>query len=137
MPEPLRNYLEIILQERNWSWALLGMVYLLAAMMVRGWVMAPLVSRAKELEREHWQRIKWHYLRHAALGWFFFLVPLFLLIMLWYQKGTASLTVGDLWVILLACLSFMLSVLSHLQAFGIATLRTLRETSKKLEEKVF
>ncbi|MBI3306244.1 MAG: hypothetical protein HYZ84_00355 [Candidatus Omnitrophica bacterium] len=137
MLDMAQMYLRAILNERSWSWALIGLVYVVGAYTIRSWFMKPLVRRARELDKPLWHKIKGAYLQHSLLGWLFFLLPLFISIVLWYREAFAPITIKDIAAILGALVSFLLSIFCHLQAFGIATIEVLRQTAKTQSEKIF
>lgn len=137
MKEMLQVYFNAILSERSWSWTVIGLVYVISGYTLRSWFLKPVVRKAKELDKPLWHKIKKAYLRHSPLGWIFFLIPLVISIVLWYREVLRPLTIKDAAAILTAVVSFILSIFCHLQAFGIAALEVLRQTSKSQNEKIF
>ena len=129
--EFLNPYSTIILNERSWSWTLIGIAYLIAAFIIRGWFLKPLVARAKECDRASWQAIKRIYLKHSIWGWVFFLIPLVIFVILWY-RGLASGSIENAILLLgLAGACFFLSILIHLQVFGSAVISVLKQILAK------
>ena len=132
----LKPYWDSILAERTWSWTLIGILYLLSGLLVRSWFIRPLARHLKKLSREFQHEVKKVYLQHSFWGWLFFLVPLCLLILFW-RSDLLPFRLDDRCVLIGALASFILSILMHLQAFGKATLLTLKRSSELLEKKMF
>lgn len=137
MKEQIQFYLNAILNERSWSWALIGLVYVISAYTIRSWFLKPLVRKTKELDKSLSHKIKASYLQHSFLGWVFFLIPLFISIFLWNRQALAPITIKDVAAVLIAGACFILSIFCHLQAFGLAALETLQQTFKTQHEKIF
>lgn len=131
MNASFKAYFDVILVERSWSWTLVGILYLVVSLILRGFFMKPLVRAAKGLDRPIYQEIERAYSNHSLLGWIFFYIPLFIFIVLWYRQDIFPNTARDAFI-LLAVASFILSVLLHLKAFGLAAINILRETLDKV-----
>lgn len=131
MTTTLKSYLDIILIERDWSWTLIGILYLVIGLVVRGWFLKPLSLRAKVLDRSLYHEIKKDYLRHSLAGWIFFILPLIAFIILWSRKDLFPVTIKDAFTASAAIVSFILSVLFHLQAFGVSALSIFKKTDDR------
>ena len=132
----LKPYWDVILAERTWSWSLIGILYLLSGFLVRSWFIQPLTSCLKQITRDLQQEVKKAYLRHSFWGWFFFLIPLGLFILLW-RSDLLPFRLDDRYVVLAALLSFIFSLILHLQAFAKGALLTLKRSSELHEKKMF
>lgn len=132
----LKPYLDVILTERTWSWTLIGILYLLSGFLVRSWFISPITRHLKPLSREAQNEVKKKYLQHSFWGWVFFLIPLCFFILLW-RSDILPFHVDDRYVVLAAILSFIFSIIIHLQAFGKAGLLTLKRASELFEKKMF
>lgn len=138
MNETLKTYWDVIWIERDWSWTVIGIAYTILWLIVRGLFLGELIRKAKELEKRFYREIRGEYLKRSILGWLLFLVPLVILILFW-QQGRVFLpsTPEDTLLILIAALSFILSILLHVRAFGLAAIVAMkqvleRETSRSL-----
>ncbi len=129
--DSLKVFLEPILNERTWSWTVIGIAYLLIALIIRGWFLAPLARKTRELDRKQNHELKAAYLKRSFLGWIFFLIPFFVLIKLWNSVFTFPITVQDALTVLGGVVSFIISIILHLQAFGVAAIETLKRTTEK------
>lgn len=133
MMAPLQSYVDAILSGRDWSWTVVGILYVLAAYFVRGWFLNPLSKQAKTLSRASWHQIKSHYLGASFLGWIFFFFPLAIVVIIW-RKTALLVPVEDRYLILAGCLGFILSLLLHLQAFALAAVTALKDFEEKKDK---
>ncbi len=133
MISPLQSYVDAILSGRDWSWAIVGILYVLAAFFVRGWFMNVLSGEAKKLSRDSWHRIKKSYLGASLVGWLFFFFPLGVIVLIW-RREMFPLPFDNRYLILAGCVSFVLAVLLHLQAFGLASIEALKELENKKDK---
>lgn len=131
MKETIRNYLETILAERDWSWTLVAILFILLGLVIRGWFLKPLVRKAKELDRALYHEIKAAYLRRSLWGWISFLLSVGLTILLWNEGTAFPFSLRDLAIVIGILSSLILSVLLHLVAFGLATLSVLKEAENR------
>ena len=131
----LKPYFDAILADRVWSWSLLCILYILAGVFVRGWFMGPMTGRAKKLDGKLLRSIKSKYLKHSLLGWLFFFLPLGLFALLWKDLLPLTIHFQEKFVIAAAGAAFVLSVIFHLQAFGIASFSVLKQFSDQQKEK--
>ena len=136
MMDSLKPYVNIILTERTWSWSLIGVLYLLAGFFVRSWFIHPLTAHLKQLSHDLQREVKKVYLWRSFWGWLFFLIPLGLLVLLW-RSDLLPFRVNERYLVIAALLSFILSIILHLEALGAAALLTLKHSSELLEKKMF
>lgn len=117
----VQPYIDLILRERSWSWALVCMLYILAGLFVRGWFTGPITIQMKMIDKKHIRQMKSNYLKHAFLGWLLFFLPLILIATYW-NKDSIPVPVNDHWLIAIGFAAFILSVILHLQAFAVSAL---------------
>lgn len=133
MSEYIASYLQVIQEERFWSWTLLGIIYLLAGLTVRGWFLNSVFNEAREIRKHYYSEIKQQYLKQSVAGWFFFFIPIAFIILLWNQVKSFPLNAMQFTAILAAVISFVLSIISHLKAFTSASLSVLRVVVEEKE----
>lgn len=121
MMTAIQPYIDLILRERSWSWAVVCLLYILAGLFVRSWFMGPLSIQMKMIEKKHLRQLNSSYLSHSLLGWTFFFLPLALIAVYW-NKENLPVLVDDKWFIALGFLSFTFSLILHLQAMAVASL---------------
>jgi len=127
MSEFINSYLKIIWEERFWSWSVIGILYLIAGWTVRGWFLNSLHRSARSLKSKYYHDVKQAYLRRSLTGWFFFFLPLIIFTYIWNQTAGHQLTALYTVALGVGILSFIVSILAHLRAFGLATLSVLGE----------
>lgn len=120
----VQPYLDLILKERSWSWAVVCLLYILAAIFVRGWFVSPISSQMKPLDGKIKHKLKKAYLKRSFLGWVLFFFPL-LCILYYWQRTFFPIIIHDSALVGIGTVSFILSVILHLQALGTAALTTL------------
>ena len=130
MGNSLKPYLDLILTQRDWSWAVIGIVYLVVALTIRGWFLNPVVHRSKDLEKKYCHELKKVYLEQSVWGWLLFLASFLIVILLWNTALHFPVTVRQALFALAAIACFVLSVIFHLIAFGMAAVLTLKKATQ-------
>ncbi len=131
MTEWIKTYLDAIITQREWSWTLVGMAYLILGLIIRGIFISPLTRRVKDLSKKAHQDVKSAYLHRSFIGWIFFAVSFLIIIGLWNRSDLFPLTVKEALALLGAMASFILSILCHAEAIGVAGLVTLKKVVDK------
>ncbi|MCM8775312.1 MAG: hypothetical protein NC930_03025 [Candidatus Omnitrophica bacterium] len=137
MLNELEPYWNFILQGRSWSWSLVGIIYLMAGLIIRGWFLKPLVAQTKEMGGVIWHDIKKAYLKYSLLGWILFFIPFAIVVTLWYLDKKPPITFTDIALLVTGVVSFILSIIFHLQAFGFAMISVLKNVINKESGKIF
>ena len=127
--EVIRPYLDAILKEREWSWALAGTVYIMIALVIRGWFLKPLIRRAKELDKKAYRSLKSCYLARSVWGWLFFFIAFLILVGLWNAGEELRFNPHQIPLLATALGSFILSIIFHIGAFAVAAIVTLKKYS--------
>ena len=136
MNESLKPYLDAILQERSWSWSLIAIVYLLIGFMIQMRFLKPARKLLKEIDQPLRGEITSTYRIHSLWAWLFFLIPLVMLILVWYFGLNIFQFQYHEWIIpALLALSYLLSIILHLQAFSVAALTGARNLQRKHHER--
>lgn len=125
MTELLNNYMKLIMEERFWSWSVIGILYLIAGSTVRGWFLNGVSARARALKSKYYHEVKQAYLRRSLPGWFLFFLPLVIFTFVWNQTATRPLAGIYLAALIVGGVSFLGSILAHLNAFAFAALTVL------------
>ena len=121
-------YLQVIVVERQWSWSLIGIGYLVLTLIVRQFIFRVLVWETKEVDPQLYAAIKALYLKKSVGGWIVFLISWLLLVTAWINaKGLLN----DRNILLLFSFLFPLlfcsSVILHLLAFTQSLLAVVRQ----------
>lgn len=129
----MKSYLDLLLTERYWSWAFVGMDYLIFTLIVRSLIFAKVVRGTKELEPQLYSSVKKLYQENSLGGWSLFLISFLLVIVAWLGwPGPLELAGAQralLFILLSALLPtlFLFSIILHLKAYIKALLTVLRQ----------
>ena len=123
----LKNLWDMVLTQRSWSWAMMGIAYLIVYLLVRNFFFHNLLKRAKALNSKWYQEIKKVYVKKCAPGWILFLVSFMLFIFFWQSANLHQLSLYEAAMICLIVLSVLFSVISHLIAFAMSTIHVLKQ----------
>ncbi len=134
MEQSLQLFIDQILQERTWSWTVIGIAYLIVGLTIRSWFIGPIVRRSKELNRKNYHDFKSAYLKRSIWGWLFFLASFLTVIGLWSTVISLPMSVKQALAILGAIICFIFSIVFHLTAYGIAALTALKQASETEKE---
>ncbi|HOE69192.1 MAG TPA: hypothetical protein PK997_07075 [Candidatus Omnitrophota bacterium] len=124
----LRELYEMILTQRTWSWAILGILDLLLFLTVRSLYFRPLVKRAKTLNSKWYHEIKKAYLRRSLGGWLLFVVSLLLVVFTWQKTANlTTFTLCEAGLVTLIVMMLLFAAMSHTTAFGTALIHVLKQ----------
>lgn len=133
--EQLKPYWNIIVTERSWSWTLIAMGYLTVALNIRALFLHPIKKHLKDLDKTFQSKIKSQYLKRSVPGWLLFFIPIFLSVIYWAKNEYLwGIPKSDALFGLIVAGCFAFSVISHLQAFALASMATLKKYHTKQEE---
>jgi len=123
----IKSFLDVLVEERFWSWTLVGILFLILGLILRGWVLKPLIAHAKLLDGKLYHKIKSAYFKKSLLGWVFFLASMTCVVTLWQQDLITPLVAKE-WLLIVGSLVFFIaSLLCHAVAFGIASVKVFRQ----------
>ena len=121
-------YTALIASEKQWSWTLVGIAYLVGALFIRSLFFRFPVRETKEIDSNLYSAVKMIYLKNSGPGWVLFSIAFLLVIATWLEWQSVA---SDRTLILLFCLLlpllFFLSVALHLTAYVRALLAVLRQ----------
>jgi hypothetical protein len=123
----LTNLWNTILTQRTWSWALIGIGYLLVFLLVRSFFLHSLVRRARALNSKWYHEIKKVYMQKCIAGWVLFLVSFLILILFWQTANLKQASLYEVGMIFLIILSVLFAIMSHLIAFGTSVIHVLKQ----------
>ncbi len=124
----LQPYGDLILSERQWSWAVVGGAYIIAALFLRFLLFRDTLRETKELDKGLYSEVLRLYLKHSITGWVFFGLSFLLVICLWMGWRPSFFHTSEyLSALGLLSILFFLSVIFHYQAFVKALLSVLRQ----------
>lgn len=123
----LANLWNTILTQQTWSWAVVGIVYLLVFLVVRGFFLHPLIKRARALNSKWYHEIKKVYSKKCIAGWILFLVSFLILIFFWQTANLKQASLYEVGMIFLIILAVLFTIISQLIALGVSVLHVLKQ----------
>lgn len=113
-------YFELIVSQRGWSWALVGIAYLSGTLFIRAVFFRRLVQETKRIDPHLYSEARGLYLKNCTAGWVVFFVSFLLVVGVWIGHQSSLFC-------LLFPLLFFLSIILHLIAYAEALLAILRQ----------
>jgi phosphoglycerol transferase MdoB-like AlkP superfamily enzyme len=123
----LTNLWEMILTQRTWSWALIGIGYLLVFLLVRSFFLNALIKRARPLNSKWYHEIKKVYTKKCIAGWILFLISFLILIFFWQTANFKQASLYEVGMAFLIILTVLFAIISHLIAFGTSVIYVLKQ----------
>jgi hypothetical protein len=128
MIETLKTYWLLILNDRAWSWSLVGVAYLAITMLIRILFFRSLTNELKQVDRSVYAEVMKTYLKNSLGGWVLFLLSFLLFVAVWvgwvgpFTERLPLFLLGFLLPIL-----FLLSIILHYRAFSKALVAAIRQ----------
>ncbi len=124
----VQPYLDLIFLEKQWSWTLLGIGYLITSLFIRSLFFRTLVRETKTADSNLYSAVRAAYLKNSVAGWIFFFMSFLSVIVAWLGGRTL---LGEPHLIffagLVVTILFALSVALHLTAYARALLFVLKQ----------
>ena len=121
------NLWNTVLVQRTWSWAMIGIGFLLVFLLIRSFFLHELVKRARALNSKWYHEIKKVYMRKCLPGWILFLMAFLMLIFFWQTANLEHASLYEVGMIFLIILTVLLSIMSQLIAFGASVIHVLKQ----------
>ncbi|MSR76929.1 MAG: hypothetical protein EXS63_01695 [Candidatus Omnitrophica bacterium] len=121
MLNQIKPYIHIILTEKEWSWSVVALAALIVGLILRSYVLRPILRRIKDLEKADYTEVKKQYLARSLWGWIFFILAIIFAVGLWKTPVSFPLSRPETLIVMGLMASFFLSLLFHLLAIGTAT----------------
>ncbi len=118
---------EVISTEREWSWSLIGIVVLLAALIVRAFLLRNVFSSMKVRNKTWYKRTLEQYQKRSLVGWIFFGLFILGIILLWRFEDVFLKRFSFVEWLLILILLFLVSVFSHLKAYARSMVEALQD----------
>ena len=123
----LANLWDMILTQRAWSWTVIGILYLLVFLMIKGFFFRELLKRARALNSKWYHEIKKVYIKKCIAGWVLFLISFLMVVFFWQSGDFKRPSLYEVGMIFLILMTVLLSVISHLIAFGVSLIHVLKQ----------
>ena len=125
--EYLTNLWNMILTQRAWSWAVIGIGYLILYLLVRSFFLRGLIKRARTLNSKWYHEIKKVYVRKCFGGWILFLLSFLMLIFFWQTANLKQASLYEVGMCFLIILTVLLAIMSQVIAFGASAIYVLKQ----------
>lgn len=135
MKDQVIAYLQAIVDQKEWSWALIAFLYFIVLLFIRTITIKSIIRKSKALERKNYHEIKTNYLNKCGPGWFFIILSTSIIAFVWFRGVSSNLTLEQIALLIAAPFLFCLALISHLSAFNHASLAALKKTEEA--QKVF
>lgn len=122
----LENLWNAVLTQRAWSWAVIGIAYLLTFLFIRGFFLRGLIKRARVLNSKWYHEIKKVYIKKCISGWVLFLVSFMILVFFWQTADFQQASLYEVAMIFLIILTVLLAIMSQIIAFGVSVIHVLK-----------
>ena len=122
----LANLWNVMLTQRFWSWAAIGIVYLLAFLVVRSFFLRGLIKRARGLNSKWYHAIKKVYMRKCIAGWILFLASFMILIFFWQTADFHQASLYEVAMVFLIILTVLFAIMSQVIALGASAIQVLK-----------
>ena len=123
----LTNLWNTILTQRTWSWALIGIGYLLVFLLVRSLFLHSLVRRARALNSKWYHEIKKVYMKKCIAGSILLLGSILILILFCQTANLKQASLYEVGIVFLIILTVLFAIMSHLIAFGTSVIHVLKQ----------
>ncbi len=130
------NYWEAIQHQREWSWSLMAICFLVIALFLRHIVLHRVFQKLKSMPRELRKNIQANYTKRSVIGWILFVLAIGFASMLW-AKAELLLTLfpSIVWYIIIMIL-LGTAILCHTQAYLSALLQLVEDKMSSQEREV-
>ncbi len=122
----LTNLWNVVLTQRTWSWAVIGIGYLLVFLFVRSFFLQGLIKRARALNSKWYHEIKMVYRKKCIAGWILFLISFMILIFFWQTADFRQASLYEIGMTFLIIVTVFFAITSQLIAFGASTIHVLK-----------
>ena len=130
------NYWDLVQNQREWSWSIAAMGFLLAALALRHIVLHNVFRKLKQMPRDLRQNIQINYTKRSIPGWILFVLAIAFATALWARHKTFS-TYGPriIWYVMITALLGS-AILCHTQAYLSALLQLIEDKMSSAEKEV-
>jgi len=124
--DSLMNLWNMVLTQRTWSWAVIGIAYLIVFLCVRSFFLHTLVKCARALNSKWFHEIKKVYSKKCFSGWILFAISFLILIFFWQTGNFHQPSLYEVGMAFLIALTVLIAITSHVIAFGASAIHVLK-----------
>lgn len=131
----LQEYLNILFEDRLYSWSYVVSAYLILTLVVRKITFGGLRHEIRYIEKKTYKQAKRGYQEHALPGWIVYLVSVFVLAGLWLKCFIPFLNrlPNEIFYLTIFAL-FFISIIMHLKTFFRETIHAVKKTVEEETE---
>ena len=123
----MNDYFNLILTERQWSWALVGILYLVITLLIRLFVFRVIAGETRALDGSVYSSVRTLYQKNSIGGWVLFATSFLLVVTVWIGSQKAIPQSLLLLVCFILPVLFLFSIILHILAFTKAMLAIFRQ----------
>ena len=123
----LMNMWNMVLSQRAWSWAVIGIGYLVLFLCVRSFFLHTLIKRARALNSKWFHEIKKTYSKKCFSGWILFAASFLMLVFFWQTGNFQQPSLFEVGMAFLIILTVLVASTSHVIAFGASVIHVLKQ----------
>ena len=116
-----------ILEEREWSWSVLGCVVMIASLIIRSLLLRNILHGMKVRDSNWYRRMLFYYEKRSIWGWICFAVVAAGTMLFWRFEPFFLKYLNTLEWVLVLFIFFTVSLFLHLHAYASAIVETVSE----------
>ena len=121
------NYWSMIQQEKQWSWSVMAILFLCAALLLRHLFLRNISFRMKRMPPESAKAVRTYYEKRSLIGWILFISCVALATWLWANPVLLENYLPALVWRMIAATLFVASLFYHVQAYAEALMDFMDE----------
>jgi hypothetical protein len=125
--ENLSAIWDMVLTQRAWSWAVIGIGYLIVFLCIRSFFLHTLIKRARALNSKWFHEIKKVYGRKCFSGWILFAISFLMLVFFWQTGNFQQPSLYEVGMAFLIILTVLVAITSQVIAFGASVIHVLKQ----------
>ena len=123
----IRDLLHAIVEDREWSWSVVGLFAILMGLLIRGILLSDILRGIKIRNRSWHKRAQAHYQRRAMIGWIFFILFVLGTILFWRFEAVFLRYLSALRWLLIFISLLIIALFLHLRAYACAIVEAVEE----------
>ncbi len=123
----MNKLIQMISQERSWSWSILALVAIVGGLALRALFLKGILRNLKIRNRSWYNRSLVYYEKRSFIGWIFFALFVIGITSFWFSDTFFLKYLNTREWILIFSLLFMISIFFHLRAYTTAIINAVQE----------
>lgn len=123
----IQDLVRATLDGREWSWSVVGLFAIVGGLLIRSILLRDILRGIKIRNRSWYKRAQTHYQRRAIVGWWFFILFVFGMMLFWrFEAAFLRYLTFFQWMLVFGSL-LVLTLFSHLRAYARAIVEAVEE----------